>query len=492
VVARNSSVGGKRVSASGGDATVVVGAGPAGLAAGLELTRAGRSVVLLEREDGIGGIARTVERDGYRFDIGGHRFFTSVPEVRALWEGLLGDDLLVRRRRSRILFRGRFFDYPITARSALAGLGPVEGLRILASYAAAKLRPIEPEETLTAWVVNRFGRRLFETFFRSYTEKVWGMRCEEIGAQWAAQRIRGLSLRAALVDMLRRGAGGHRSLVTEFQYPRLGPGMLWERMRAEIERAGGRVLLRTRLGAIRHEGGRVREVTADGPDGTVVLPAASVVSTIALRDLVPALAPPLPPGVAEAARALRYRDFLEVALVLDGPEPFPDTWVYLHDPEVRASRIQNFRAWSPALVPAPDRCCVGVEYFCSVGDDLWRRPDGELVALAGEELARVGLTGNRRVVVGHVVRMRDAYPVYDGLHVPRIDVIRRGLAAIGGLQVAGRNGMHRYNNMDHSILMGLLAARNVMGASHDLWAVSADDVYAEPTGALPPAERGAP
>ena len=213
-----------------GEPTVVVGAGPAGLAAGLELARAGRPVVVIEREDGVGGIARTIERDGYRFDIGGHRFFTSVAEVRALWEGLLGEDLLVRQRRSRILFHGKFFDYPITARSALAGLGPLEGLRIVASYLAARLRPIEPEETLTAWVTNRFGRRLFETFFRSYTEKVWGMRCEEIGAQWAAQRIRSLSLRAALADMLRRGAGGHRSLVTEFQYPRLGPGMLWERI----------------------------------------------------------------------------------------------------------------------------------------------------------------------------------------------------------------------------------------------------------------------
>ena len=469
-----------------GEPTVVVGAGPAGLAAGRELARAGRPVVVIEREDGVGGIARTIERDGYRFDIGGHRFFTSVAEVRALWEGLLGEDLLVRQRRSRILFHGKFFDYPITARSALAGLGPLEGLRIVASYLAARLRPIEPEETLTAWVTNRFGRRLFETFFRSYTEKVWGMRCEEIGAQWAAQRIRGMSLRAALADMLRRGAGGHRSLVTEFQYPRLGPGMLWERMRAEIEAAGGRVLLQTRLGEIRHEGGRIREVTAAGPEGPVTLPAASVVSTVALRDLVPAVAPALPAEVGEAARALRYRDFIQVALVLDGAEPFPDTWVYLHDPEVRAGRVQNFRAWSPALVPAPDRCCVGVEYFCSIGDDLWRSADADLVALAGEELRRAGLTGGRRVVAGHVVRMRDAYPVYDGRHLDRIDVIRRGLAAVPGLQVAGRNGMHRYNNMDHSILTGLLAARNVLGARNDLWAVNADDVYVEPTGALPP------
>jgi protoporphyrinogen oxidase len=461
-----------------GETTVVVGAGPAGLAAGYELARAGRPVILLEREDGVGGIARTVERDGFRFDIGGHRFFTDDREVRELWEGLLGPDLLVRRRRSRILFHGKFFDYPLGARNAVAGLGPVEGVRILASYLAARLRPIRPEETLTAWLVNRFGRRLFETFFRPYTEKVWGMRCEEIGAQWAAQRITGLSLHAAVLDVLRRGSGSERTLVTEFQYPRLGPGMLWDRMRARLEAAGGRVLLRTRLGEIRHEAGRIREVVAVGPSGALRLPAASVVSTAPLRDLVPALVPPLDPAVVDAAGALRYRDFLEVALILEGTEPFPDTWVYLHDPGIRAGRLQNFGAWSPELVPAPDRCCVGVEYFCSVGDDLWLRPDAELVALAAEELARVGLAGGRRVLAGHVVRMRDAYPIYDARHHARIDVIRRALAAIPSLQVAGRNGMHRYNNMDHSILTGLLAARNVLGASHDLWAVGPDEVSA--------------
>ncbi len=468
---------------------VVIGGGPAGLAAGLELSRAGRAVAILEREDGIGGIARTVERHGYRFDIGGHRFFTTVPEIRALWESLLGPDLLVRERRSRIVFRGRFFDYPLTARSALAGLGPIEGARLLASYAAAKLRPIRPEDTLTAWLVNRFGRRLFETFFRPYTEKVWGMRCEEIGAQWAAQRIHGLSLRAAIADALRRGSGGQRTLVTRFHYPRLGPGMLWERMRREIEERGGRVLLRHRLASIRHAGGRIEEVTANGPDGPVRLAASAVVSSVALRDLVPALDPALPAAALSAARSLRYRDFLVVTLVLDGPDPFPDTWLYVHDPGVRAGRVQNFRAWSPDLVPAPDRSCVGVEYFCSVGDDLWRRPDAELVALAASELGALGLAGGRGVVEGHVVRMRDAYPVYDGRHVERLSIVRRALAALSNLQVAGRNGMHRYNNMDHSLLTGLLAARNLLGAAHDVWGVNADEAYLEPSSATPRAPR---
>jgi protoporphyrinogen oxidase len=475
-----------------GGAVVVAGGGPAGLTAALTLARAGRQVVVVEREAEVGGLARTVERDGYRFDLGGHRFFTEVGEVAAIWDELLGADMLVRQRRSRILFHGRTFDYPITAASALRGLGPVESARILASYLRAKVRPVRPEATLADWLVNRFGRRLFETFFRPYTEKVWGQPCESIGAQWAAQRIRGLSLRTAVLDMLRRGSGGQRTLITEFRYPRLGPGMLWDRMRERIEAAGQRVLLRHRVTAVRHEGGRVREVEVEGDRGRVALHASHVVSTIPLRDLVAALDPALSPEVAAAAGALRYRDFLVVALVLEGQDPFPDTWLYLHDPEVHAGRLQNFRAWSPELVPAADRTCLGMEYFCSAGDDVWNRPDGALVELALADLAAMGF-GGRRLVAGHVVRVREAYPVYDARFAANVETIRRALGAVGNLQVAGRNGMHRYNNMDHSMLTGLLAARNVLGEAHDLWTVNADEAYLEPgPSAATPATRSRP
>lgn len=468
--------------ASGAAAPVVVaGAGPAGLTAALELVRAGRPVVVVDREAEVGGLARTVERDGYRFDLGGHRFFTRVPEVRALWEELLGADMLVRQRRSRILFHGRYFDYPITAGSAIRGLGPLESARIVASYLRAKLAPRRPEATLADWLVNRFGSRLFETFFRPYTEKVWGQPCESIGAQWAAQRIRGLSLRAAVADMLRRGSGGQRTLVTEFHYPRLGPGMLWERMRARIEAGGSRVLLGQRLAAIRHAGGLVQEVEVEGPGGRGALAASHLVSTIPLRDLAGLLDPAPDPAVSAAAASLRYRDFLVVALVLEGDDPFPDTWLYLHDPGIRAGRVQNFRAWSPELLPSPGRACLGMEYFCSAGDALWRLPDAELVRVALEDLGALGFGGPGRLVAGHVVRVREAYPVYDQDFAERVEAIRRGLAPLANLQVAGRNGMHRYNNMDHSMLTGLLAARNVLGAHHDLWAVNTEEAYLEPS-----------
>jgi protoporphyrinogen oxidase len=462
----------------------VLGAGPAGLAAALALARAGRPVVLVDREDGVGGLARTVERDGFRFDIGGHRFYTRMPDVRALWDELVNGDMLVRERRSRILFRGRYFDYPLTASSALGGLGAAESARIAASYLRARLRPIRPEASLADWVTNRFGRRLFETFFRTYTEKLWGIPCERIGAAWAAQRIRGLSLRAAIADMLRRGSGGQRTLVTEFEYPRLGPSMVWERMRERVEALGGRVLLRHRLAAVRHERGRVRAVDLDGPGGRLAVDVSHLVSTVPLRDLAASLSPALPE--ARAASTLWHRSFIEVALVLDGDDPFPDTWLYLHDRTVRAGRIQNFRAWSPELVPSPGHACVGLEYFCSAGDALWSLGDRELARLAEEDLAAIGFHG-RRVAAAHVVRMRDAYPVYDDDFASRIAAVARGLSRLENLAVAGRNGMHRYNNMDGATRSGLLAAANVLGAREDLWAADLDDGYLEPE----PVERPA-
>jgi protoporphyrinogen oxidase len=436
-------------------------------------------VLLVEASDDVGGIARTVERGGYRFDVGGHRFFTRLPEIQALWDEFLGADMLRRQRRSRILFHGHAFEYPLTAGSALRGLGVLEGARIVASALAARLRPVLPEVSIADWFTNQFGRRLFETFFRPYTEKVWGLPCEEIGAQWAAQRVRGLSLRTVLVDMVFRGSGGQRTLVTEFDYPRLGPGQLWTRMRQALERAGAEVRLGHRLVRVVHRRGRVTAVVLAGPDGEVELPATALLSTVPLASLVQALEPAPEPALLAAARALRYRDFLQVALVLEGPDPVPDTWVYLHDPEIRAGRLQNFRAWSPELVPDPRTACIGLEYFCQAGDALWSLPDERLVAIAAEDLAALRLGPPPRVRVGHVVRMPHAYPIYDAGYRERTASLRAGLASLANLAVAGRNGMHRYDNMDLAMWTGLLAARALLGEPVDPWDAG-DDGYLEP------------
>ena len=456
----------------------VLGGGPAGLTAGLMLARRGVPVIVLEAEDQVGGIAKTVERDGYRFDLGGHRFFTKSSEVSALWHELLGDELLLRPRLSRIRWRGRFLDYPLRAGDVVRKLGPVELSRALGSYARAAAVPNAREESFEEWVVNRFGRRLFELFFRSYTEKVWGVQTSDLRAEWAAQRIRNLSFAsAARAALLGNGGNTVKSLIEEFHYPRFGPGQMWETMADEIILAGGELRRSTPVTGIELERDRAVAVHAGGER----IETSAVISSLPLSAL-PFLAS-APPRATEAARGLRHRDFLTVALVLDGPDPFPDTWIYIHDPAVRVARIQNFRAWSPAMVPDPDRSCVGLEYFCFEGDDVWCAPDGDLVALAAAELERTGLAPAASVVAGHVVRVPKAYPVYAGDYAERVDAIRAWLDGIGNLQQVGRNGLHRYNNSDHSMLTAMRAVENLLdGAEHDIWSVNADGVYHEEHG----------
>jgi protoporphyrinogen oxidase len=455
----------------------VLGGGPAGLTAGWLLAREAHPTVLFEADDVVGGLARTVLRDGYRFDLGGHRFFTKSAEVEAIWREVLGDELLVRPRLSRIRWRGRFIEYPLQAGDVVRKLGPLELARCSASYAAAACRPRRPAESFEDWVCARFGRRLFDLFFRTYTEKVWGVTTTELRAEWAAQRIRDLSFgRAARAALLGDG-GSVRSLIEEFHYPRLGPGQMWETMLAEMVRNGGEARLGSPVSRIEHAAGRVTAVgTASGES----LEPGQVISSLPLGAVVEMLDPPPPPEIREAARGLRYRDFLTVALVVRGGDPFPDTWIYVHDPEVRVGRIQNFRSWSPWMVPDQDRSCLGLEYFCFAGDDLWCTDDDRLVELATKELARTGLVARDRVERGWVVRVPRAYPIYDSDYDGRVATIRAWLETLANLQQVGRNGLHRYNNSDHSMLTAIRAVENLTaGTAHDIWAVNADSVYHE-------------
>jgi len=406
--------------------------------------------------------------------------------VTAWWKARLPHDFIEVRRLSRIYYRGRFFDYPLKPFNALRGLGLWTSAVCLGSYVRAQLWPAKTETSFSDWVSNRFGRRLFEIFFKTYTEKVWGMPCEEISADWAAQRIKGLSLASAVFHALgfgrRKGSAAVKTLIDTFQYPLLGPGMMWEKTRDDVVQAGGRVIMDQRVIGLSTDGDRVIGVQSVDSGGTVRnWEAAQVILSMPLQETVAAFSPGLERGVSAAAARLRYRDFLTVALVVEGPNPFPDNWIYVHDPGVRLGRIQNYRNWSAAMVRGEGRTCLGLEYFCFKGDDLWRMEDGELIELAKRELTKLGFVQAARVSAGYVVRMEKAYPVYYPGYDNDVAEIRRALARFTNLQVVGRNGMHKYNNQDHSMMTALLAARNVDGASFDVWKVNSDAEYHEET-----------
>jgi protoporphyrinogen oxidase len=470
---------------------LVLGGGPAGLTAAYLLAKAGEPVVVVEAEHQVGGLAKTVERDGYRFDLGGHRFFTKCREVERLWNEVLGDEFLLRPRMSRIYWRGRFLDYPLRGADVIRKLGPVELTRSSASYLRALARAKGGEETFEEWVSNRFGRRLFELFFRSYTEKVWGVPTNEIRAEWAAQRIRGLSFASAVrAAFLGNRDDRVKSLIGEFHYPRLGPGQMWEAMTDRIRALGGEVLLGSPVERLAVEHGEVTEVDVAGAGS---LRPRHVISSLPLRTTVGIASPAVPPAIATAARGLRYRDFLTVALVVEGEDLFPDNWIYVHEPRVRVGRIQNYRSWSPWMVPDPRMASVGLEYFCFEGDELWSSSDDDLVALAVRELEALGLAGAASVRAGHVVRVPKAYPVYDAEYAERVAAIRAWLEGIGNLQQVGRNGLHRYNNSDHSSLTAMRAVDNLLdGSDHDIWAVNAESAYHEEDGPAEQPYRRAP
>jgi protoporphyrinogen oxidase len=459
---------------------VVLGAGPAGLSAALELALGGRSVTLLERDRAVGGLARTEVYRNYRFDMGGHRFYTKSEEVQRFWADALGPDLLLRPRLSRIYYRNTFFHYPLQALDTLRGLGPLEALLALASYLKRRAAPLPVEDTFESWVTNRFGDRVFRTFFKSYTEKVWGIPCSELRAEWAAQRIKDLSLGEILRRALGLGDSNVRSLIERFHYPRLGPGMLWEAVQKRAEGAGAAVRLGEEVVRIERTERRIEAAVVEGPGGRERIPGAHFVTSIPLRALVERFDPPAPEAVRRAAGELRHRDYLTVCLILRRADVFPDNWIYVHDPSVRVARVQNYKNWSSDMVPDPSRTSLGLEYFCQQGDDLWNRTDAELVDLAARELCAIGLARTGDVEDGCVFRVKEAYPVYDAAYRESLDVVRAFLDGLSNCQTIGRNGLHRYNNQDHAVLSGLLAARNLLhGRRYDVWSIGSEAEYFE-------------
>ena len=463
---------------------VIIGAGPAGLTAAYLLSKKGLRVTVIEKDPKyVGGISRTVEHEGFRFDIGGHRFFSKSQEVVDLWNEILPDDFIQRPRMSRIYYEGKFYSYPLRAFEALWNLGIWRSTLCMLSYGKAKVFPNKNVKSFEDWTVNQFGYKLYSIFFKTYTEKVWGMPCNEMSADWAAQRIKGLSLWNAVTDGLKRSLGLNKrpndgqevkTLLETFRYPRLGPGMMWDAAKAHVEAKGNDVLMGHSLKQLAQDADGNWRVSASSADGETIINAKHVISSAPMRELATRIHP-LPQSLPEA-QDLKYRDFLTVAIMVKSEDLFPDNWIYIHDDRVQVGRVQNFRSWSPEMVPDPSIACVGLEYFCFENDNLWASSDADLIELAKKEMGILGLCKPEDVVGGAVVRQEKAYPVYDDHYAAHVDVMRSELEArYPTLHMVGRNGMHRYNNQDHSMLSAMVGVRRLLGdASQDEWDVNTE------------------
>ena len=514
---------------------VIIGAGPAGLTAALEfLRRSDIHPIVLEASGEIGGISRTIRYKGNRMDIGGHRFFSKSDRVMNWWMELLPPEtgtetehrlqyqnqrrtlraepsgrspessdlvMLVRPRKSRIYFLRRFFDYPIKlSGDTLKKLGLVRTIKVGFSYLAAKLFPRKQEKSLEDFLINRFGQQLYLTFFKSYTEKVWGVPCDEISAEWGAQRIKGLSLTTAVLHFLKtafarpkedgiRQKQTETSLIEKFLYPKYGPGQLWEHAADLIRAKGGEILTGWRATRLCVEGNRIVAVEAVRATGEQKRFAADhVFSTMPVRELIGSLDTEIPREVREVSDGLQYRDFITVGLLVNelrvreaNGEPLKDNWIYVQEPDVLVGRLQIFNNWSPYMVADPSKTWIGLEYFCYDSDALWKMPNDELIKFAIGEVAKIGILNSSDVIDGHVVRVPKTYPAYFGSY-DRFHVIRDFTDRFENLYLVGRNGMHKYNNQDHSMLTAMTAVDNIIAGITDkqsLWAINTEMDYHE-------------
>lgn len=459
---------------------VIIGAGPGGLTAAYKLAMLDLKPIVLEKGDKVGGLARTEDYKGFYFDMGGHRFFTKVDEVNKMWHEILGEDFLRRPRLSRIYYNRKFFYYPLKPLNALRGLGVWESVLIALSYMRWRLFPYRQEDSFEQWVTNRFGKRLFQTFFKTYTEKVWGISCSELKAEWAAQRIKDLSLKTVLFSMFFKPKNTIKTLIDQFDYPRRGPGMMWNAVKERVERRGGLVRLNSNVAEIHRNGNGIESVVVSCNGQKEIIRGTHFISSMPVTEFIKRLDPPAPAAVLRGAEKLKYRDFLTVCLIVNKPNLFPDNWIYIHDPEVKVGRIQNFKNWSPHMVPDPTKTSLGLEYFCTEGDELWNMSDADLIDLGRREVARIGLASSADVEDGCVFRVRKAYPIYDSDYRHYLAIVRDFVGSLENYQTIGRNGLHRYNNQDHAMFTGMLAVRNIMfGENNDLWSVNTDQEYHE-------------
>jgi len=461
----------------------VVGAGPAGLSAAFVLSENQKNTVVLEMSNQVGGISRTIERNGFRFDIGGHRFFTKDEEIDQFFKDILGEEAIWVNRSSKIFYLNKYFDYPLKPANALLGMGLVTTAKCLGDYAYVKVRNIFKKPRIVSlqdWVSNEFGDQLFKLFFKNYTEKVWGIDCNRIEAEWAAQRIKGLSLRVAIKDALfpqknRKVA----TLIDKFLYPRLGIGRISERLAEDVEKHGNEVRLRSRVAVVNHDGSHITSLDVESEDGPYTLEVESLCSSMPLTELVTCMRPEAPPDVIEAVNRLRYRDLVTVNLMIDKPQVTDQTWIYIHEPTIRLGRIHEPRNWSPAMAP-DGKSSIVAEYFCFEGDEIWNMEDQDLIELTVRDLdSRLGFLKKEDLIDAFVVRVPKAYPTYELGYKEPLKKIMDYVAGFDNLEIIGRYGTYKYNNMDHSMKTGILAARNILGESHDVLDVNAEKEYHE-------------